>query len=152
MSDGAAAILADFRRAIALLAEIDDRAATRTAEALAQWLAGEEFDSAAGLAPGWRRHVQQTARDVALRALVALHPDMDAQALARRIVAGIARAARIRGVRPDGEAGLFYDLARLEEQLRERSWRGAIAEIRGKHNPCGRHDAVRPSANLGGHR
>jgi hypothetical protein len=146
MRDGAADIVADFRRAIALLAESGN---TTAAEALNRWLAGEEFDSAAGLVPGWRRHRQQAARDVTLRALVALFPNLDDSACARRIVAGVARAARMHGVRPDGEKGLYFDLLHLEKSPTERTWRLAIAEIRGKCNPCDCHSAVKPSATTG---
>ena len=134
----AAAIIAQFRRAIALLAELDDPAATRIAAALDRWLAGEDLESAAGLAPGWRRSLQLAARDAALSALVARHPGKDAQALARQIVAGVRRAARVRGVRPDGEPGLYRDLFRAADaELSERHWRRLI---RGQRAACNGHD------------
>jgi hypothetical protein len=127
-----AAIAAELRRAIALLAELDDAAATHAAETIARCLAGEDFDSAAGFAPGWRRELQQAARDAALQALLALHPELDAQPLAQRIVARVERAARMRGIRPDGEAGHYHDLARAEVHRAARTWRGLIGEARGK--------------------
>ena len=144
----AAAIIADVRRAIALLAELDDPAATRTAEVLTRWLAGEAFETAAGLAPGWRNALQMFARNAALAELVSLHPELDVSAIARLITAGIERAARTHGVRPDGEAGLMRDLSRLEKRPRERTWRTAIAEIRGQRNARFGHDLPAPSAKL----
>ena len=132
MTDGTAGIVGDIRRAIALLAELDDRAATRVAEALSRWLDGEDFDSAADLAPGWRRALQQAAREAGLAALVPLHPELDDSALAAWIAAGVARAARTRGLRPDGEAGHFHDLARADVGLTLRTWRWLIARARGK--------------------
>jgi hypothetical protein len=143
---GPAAIVADFHRAVVFLAEHGD---TAVAEALARWLAGEEFEQAAGLAPGWRRAIQQTTRDTALQALVTSFPTLDDSALARRIVAGVARAARMHGVRPDGEKGLYFDLSRMEKSPTERTWRLAIAEIRGKGKSCACHSSVTPSATTG---
>jgi hypothetical protein len=51
-----AAIVTDLRRAIELLTEIDEPAATRAAEALSWWLAGEDFDHAEEV----RRRVRTT--------------------------------------------------------------------------------------------
>jgi hypothetical protein len=145
----AADIVADVRAAIQTLTDADSPAATRVGEALSRWLAGESFEDAAGLSRGWRRVAQQTARDTALRALVKLFPTLDDSALAHRIVAGIARAARMRGVRPDGENGLYFALSRLEKSPAWRTWRDAIAEIRGKRNPCVCQGDVTPSATTG---
>ncbi|MGA8094768.1 MAG: hypothetical protein WB823_10950 [Steroidobacteraceae bacterium] len=124
-------ILADMRRALVLLAELNDPAATRTAAALTSWLAGDSFDSAAGLAPGWRSHQRVAARDRALRALSEMHPEIDVTNLARRIARGLAReAARRREVRPDGEAGHLHDLVRTDACLSERHLRRILTEIR----------------------
>jgi hypothetical protein len=142
MSRGAAAIVADFRRAIALLAEIDDAGATRTAQALDRWLAGAAFDDAAGLPPGWRRHLQQTVRDAALAALVALHGDLGDRALAKLLVAGVTRMRRRKGVRPDGALGHFADLVRAECFLSERGWRRLVSQTRGQRNHRNGHYGV----------
>lgn len=128
---GAASIVADLRRAIELFAEIDDPAATRTAEALSRWLAGEDFDSAAGLVPGWRRTLQQQARDTALAALIALRPDLDDSALAAEIATGI-DCAPDSGPRPDGLTGHCFDLARAGCNLSARHWRRLVADARGQ--------------------
>ena len=141
---GAASIVRDLRHSIELLAELDDPAALRTAEALTRWLAGEHFDSAAGLLPGWRRHLQQLARDSALAALVAMHPHLDDLNLSRKIVAGVNRAARTRGIRPDGVAGLLHDLARIDSRLSERQWRRLIGKTRGHLDYRNGHDAGSP--------
>jgi hypothetical protein len=126
-------IVADFRRVAVDLADPEnDPAAARVADAITRWLAGEDFDSAAGLAPGWRQHVQKASRDAALSALLALHTDMDDQPLARRIAAGVERAARMRGIRPDREDGHFHDLARAQVHLSARHWRRLIGEARGQ--------------------
>jgi hypothetical protein len=145
---GAASIASDFKLAVARLAEADDPALTRAGEAIARWLAGEDFDSAAGLAPGWRRHLQQTARDSALGVLISTNPDLDDLNLSRKIVAGIQRAARTRGVRPDGDAGLFHDLARIESRLSVRQWRRLIGKTRGQLDCRNGHDAGSPLLKL----
>lgn len=129
MSD--AAIVADVRRSIEQLAELDDSAATRTAAALSRWLAGEDFDCAAGLVPGWRSHLRLSARDRALAALVAMHTDLDASCLAAWIVEGLERVAAAGGTRPDGAEGYLVDLARAECTLSKRQWRRLIRGHRG---------------------
>jgi hypothetical protein len=126
----AASIVADFRRAIALLAELNDPASTHAAAALSRWLAGEEFDSAAGLAPGWRSHMRISVRDRALGALVAMHADMDDSALADWIVEGFERVAT-KSVRPDGADGYLVDLVRAGCILSQRHWRRLISGHRG---------------------
>jgi len=131
MTDVATIIVSDFRRTLELLAELDDPAATRTAAALSRWLAGEDFDSAADLVPGWRSYLRLTTRDRALAALVAIHTDMDASTLAAWIAEGLERVGCARGVRPDGADGYLVDLARAGCILGKRQWRRLIAEVRG---------------------
>lgn len=127
----AAAVVADVRRAIELLAELDDPAATRTAAALSRWLAGEEFDAAAGLVPGWRSHMRLTARDRALAELVAMHSDMNASELAVWILEGLERvAASTNGARPDGADGYLTDLVRAGRNPGKRQWHRLITEAR----------------------
>jgi hypothetical protein len=125
-----ASIVADFRKAIELLAELDEPTATRTAEVLTRWLAAEDFDSAAGLVPGWRSHLRLTARDRALASLAKMHSDMDDSAIARLIVEGFPRAGA-NSVRADGGDGYIGDLARAGCDLSARQWRRVIAEVRG---------------------
>jgi hypothetical protein len=137
-----AATVASFRRAVELLAELDDPAATRTAAALSRWLAGEDFDSATNLPPGWRHHVQQKDLDATLQALVALFPNLAYAALARRIVAGLKRAGSARGARPDGERGLYHDLAHAGFDTTESTCRRRLAEIAGKRNAVLRQAAA----------
>jgi hypothetical protein len=120
----AAAIVADFRRAIELLAELSDPGATRTAATLSRWLAGEDFESAAGLLPHWRSHLRLTARDLALAALAAMHSDLDDSALADRILGGFDRLAG--RMRPDGADGYLADLVRAGDVLSKRQWRRLI--------------------------
>jgi hypothetical protein len=145
----AASILAAVRAAIEILVDANDQRATHVAEALSRWMSGEDFEQAAGLSTGWRRQIQQAARDRALTALVALHPSADALDLARQIVVGLKRAARTRGVRPDSEGGLLHDLARLDDSLSERSLRRAITEIRGQCNSCDGHGSLSHSLKPG---
>jgi hypothetical protein len=78
---------------IVLLADIDDPAATLTAEALSRWLAGEDFESACGLVPGWRRYLQQTVRARALAALVVARSDLNDCGLGAWIAAGVERSS-----------------------------------------------------------
>jgi hypothetical protein len=126
----AAAIVADFHRAIEALAEVGE---TRTAEALRRWLAGEDFEAAAGLIPGWRAHLRLTARDRALTALAATHAGMSDNALAEWIVEGLQRVGAV-GVRPDGADGYLVDLARAGCTLSKRQLRRLIAEV--GHQSC----------------
>jgi hypothetical protein len=142
---GAASIVADVRRTVDLLVDLNDPAALRTAEALTRWLSGEDFESAAGLAPGWRRFLQLKARDLALAALVALHDGLDDKTLAHRILEGIERASRVRGIRPDGADGHYQDLSRLDIRLSARQWRRLIGETRGHRGSVNGHDSVAPS-------
>ena len=124
----AATVVAEVRRAIELLAELDDPAATRTAETLSRWLAGENFDAAAGLVPGWRSRLRLTAQNRALAALVAIHPEMNDSALADWILEGLKRVAPD-GIRPDGADGHLVDLARAGCALGERQLRRLIGEV-----------------------
>lgn len=126
-----AVIVASFRRAVDLLAIDGDPAAVRTAAVLTRFLDGEDFDSAAGLVPGWRSYLRLTARDRALAALAAIHADMDASALAGWIVEGLERVAGAGGIRPDGPDGHLVDLARAGCSLSKRRWRQLVAERRG---------------------
>jgi hypothetical protein len=125
----AAAIVADVRRVIAMLAEIDDPAATRIATAVDRWLGGESLDSALGLVPGWRRHQKLTARAAAVKALVTRFPDLDAATMAKRIV-----------------AGRYRDLAQLRDDIGFDQWRRLIAEQREHCNNCNAHENAPPSA------
>jgi hypothetical protein len=127
VSAGAAATLADLRRAITLLAEIGDAAATRTADALTRWLAGEDFDQAAGLPSDWRWRVRIAARDQALGALCDLRADLTARALARLILGDPVN----RGARRDGWRGYLDDLRRADPDLSDRQLRRLIGELRG---------------------
>jgi hypothetical protein len=120
-----------FRRAVELLAGIDDPAATAAAAAIDLCLAGVDFDSAAGLTFGWRRQMREQSRDRALKALVKLHPNMDESVLAGRIAKGVKRAMRIHGSRPDGEAGYFWDLLQAQVTLGPKQWGRLIVQIRG---------------------
>ena len=127
----AAPIVTDIRRAIELLVAADDPAATKTADALTRWLAGEaSFDGAAGLSPGWRRGLQQATRDAALEALIRLNPELNDQALGQRIAYGIAGAKD--GIRPDGELGHYHDLARNDRDTAARTWRRLVGKLRGQ--------------------
>lgn len=128
----AVSIVVDVRAAIQTLTDADSPAATRLAEALDTWRRGTDFEMALGLAPGWRRHLQQAARDAALKALLAVHPDMDDSAFADRIADGIKAADHSRGIRPDGEDGHYHDLAHAGCFLSARTWRLLIARARGK--------------------
>ena len=125
-----AATIAAFRRIIALLAELGEDDATMTAQVLTRLLAGEAFESAAGLVPGWRSHQRLIARDCALCALVAMHTRMSDNALASWIVDGLARFASAGDVRPDGADGYLNDLARAGSTLSQRQWRRLIADAR----------------------
>jgi len=129
----AAAIVADFRRAIALLTEHDDPAATYIAAALSRWLAGDHFESAAGLVPGWRSYLRLTARDRALGTLVTMHASINASELADWIVEGLERvaASTVAAVRPDGADGYLWDLVRVGCVLSRRQWRRLIVGHRG---------------------
>lgn len=130
MSD-AAAIVADTKHAIGVLTRRDDPAAVRVAAVLERWLAGQTFDVAAGLLPGWRSHHRLTARDRALESLVKMHADMKASQLATWILASSARLAGCTdGVRPGGADGYVIDLLRAECSLSWRQWRRLIADIR----------------------
>lgn len=131
MTDASAIIVSDLQRALELLVDLGDPAALRTAEALTRWLAGESFETAAGLSPGWRRELQQQTRDIALAALITLHPHSDDKALGRRIADGIKAAPRS-GVRPDAESGHYYDLARNDRDIAGRTWRYLVGKARGK--------------------
>jgi len=121
-------------------------AAVRMAEALAAWLRGADFELALGLSPGWRQSLRRSARDAALAALLAAHPELDDNALARRIAVGVARAARTHGARPDGEPGYFRDLARAGPQLTKRQWGRHITEMRSHCNVQMSTDAALHSA------
>jgi hypothetical protein len=123
-------IVALFRQTVELLSEIDSPAATAAGAVIKLWLAGMEFEDAAGLASGWRRIVKEHSRDVALKELLKLHTDMSASHLGARIIAGIALAARTRGGRPDGERGLFWDLLKADATLGLRQWIRLIEENR----------------------
>ena len=101
--NAAAAIVADIRRAIELLADSADPAATRTAAALDRWIRGETFEQSLDLPTDWRMRLRISARDAALRSLIALHPELHDEGLAERIVAGARRNNRT-AVRPDGES------------------------------------------------
>ena len=126
------AIVTTIRRTITLLAEIGDGDATLTAQVLKRLLAGEKFESAADLMPGWRQQLRQAEREKALNELMKLNPAMDDHTLARSIVSGIKQAgACATGKRPDGEAGYFHDLARVDA-LAVRTWRRLIGERRGQ--------------------
>ncbi len=142
---GAASIVDDVRRTVDLLVDLNDPAALRTAQALARWLSGEDFESAAGLVPGWRRFLQLKARDLALEALMDLHAGLDAKALADRILEGIERASRTRGIRPDGADGHYHDLGRLDIRLSVRQWRRLIGESRGHREGVNGHGSVATS-------
>ncbi len=125
----ASAIVSDIRCAIEQLVDLDHPAATRTAAALMRWLAGQDFDAAAGLLPGWRETVRQKARDVALDAILRLHPGASSNALADLIARGVMRARRLkRGLRPDGIDGYLQDLARAGCVHSARHWRRLVAE------------------------
>ena len=143
----AAAIVADLRRSIEWLAERDDPAMTRVAAILRRCLAGEDFEMAADLPPGWRRQLQQQSRGAALCALLRLYAGLTDSDVARRIYAGVARAGRKHGDRPDGEAGYFFDLMRLDERLSGRRWRALITEHLGHCNACVSQQSVVPSAS-----
>jgi hypothetical protein len=127
----AADIVADVRTAIACLVDVDDPAVTRVAHALDMWLRGTDFEVSLGLVPGWRQHAQHKSRRAALQALVALFPQMNDEALGRRIVTGVKRAS-VHRARPGGEAGFCHDLARAGFDLADRTCRAHIAEIRGR--------------------
>jgi hypothetical protein len=126
----AAAIVARFRRAVQLLAEFDDEAATTAAAAIDLWLLGQDFETAAGLAPGWRRRLRGQARDTALQCLVSLLPELDDLAIAERIVAGL--QGLVPGVRADGEDGYYFDLNHAGIRLSVRQWRRLVADVRGQ--------------------
>src|SRR4029077_11214278 len=72
-------------------------------------------------------------RDARLQELLRLHPTLDDSSLADLLMVGIERARRKRGARPDGESGLFFDLAMLEA-LKKDTWRKRLSDIRGKRN------------------
>jgi hypothetical protein len=140
----AAAIVADVRRAIELLAERNDPAGTRIATALDRWIRGQAFDQALDLPTDWRVRVRIAARDAALRSLMTLHPELDDKALAEHIVAGVRRVTRI-AARPDGEGGHFQDLAHLDLPGVSRL-RRVLAELRGYQGACNSHNQSSPSA------
>lgn len=142
----AAAIVADVRRSIELLTDCDEPAATRTAAALSRWLAGEDdFHQALGLPSDWRMRVRVAARDEALHSLMNLHPDLDNESLAERIVAGVARA-NPGSPRLDGsEIGYFQDLTSLDLPGVSRL-RRVLADLRGCHGAGLSHNQSSPSA------
>jgi hypothetical protein len=143
----AATILADIRRIAELLAEpaatrvataLDDAAAMRIATALSRFIRSENFDQALGLTTDWRMRQRFAAREAALRALIDAHPQLDSEPLARQIIAGVDRALRVDGTRPDGIDGYHHDLARLDLPG-ERQLRRIIADIRGHQDTCNGH-------------
>jgi hypothetical protein len=125
-----AGTVAAFRRVIDLLAQIDDLGATQTAAALSRWLAGETFDQAADLVPGWRSHVRLAARDRALAELVKVHTSMADLDLAIWILDGLERVGRPE-IRPDAADGHLFDLARAGRVPGRRHLRPLIAAARG---------------------
>jgi hypothetical protein len=129
----AAAIVAQLRRAVELLAEIDDQATTAVAAALSRLLSGEAatFEKAAGLVPGWRRRQKLRARDIALGALLKLHPDIKTSDLAEKIVAGVDSARRMHGIRSDAAEGVYRDLLLAGDTLGSKQWGRLIDQIRG---------------------
>jgi hypothetical protein len=143
----AEAIVADIRRAIVLLAELNDPAATRVAQLLERWLAGEDFVSAAGLPSDWRARLQLAARDQALAELVRIRTDLEPAPLAAWIVAELRRRAR-RRTRRDGALGYVDDLARVSCGRSARNLRRLITAIRGQRNRCNGHDGQAPSGAL----
>jgi hypothetical protein len=145
----AAAIVADVRRAIELLAERNDPAGTRIATALDRWISGEGFDQAFGLPTDWRQRLRFATRDAALRALEAMHPNLDAQSLAERIVEGIDRVSRSDSARPDGESGYLHDLAVIDAHLSTRHWRRLVTDLRGHQEACNGHDKSAPCVKTG---
>jgi len=126
----AAAIVANLRRAIAVLAELEDPAATLTAEVLTRWLAGEgTMEAAAGLPTDWRRRLEIAARDRALNALAETRADVDPTILANWIAGELRRG--VGNTRRDGALGYIDDLARLNcGGLGARNLRRLIADIR----------------------
>jgi hypothetical protein len=121
--DTAAAV----RTAIACLADADNPAATRVAQALDMWLRGTDFEVSLGLLPRWRSHMRLTSRHRALADLVKMHPDMAQRALADYIIQGVERVqACADGVRPAGADGLLVDLVRAGGSIGERQWRRLI--------------------------
>jgi hypothetical protein len=142
-SNSPVSTVAHIRAAIEQLAAIDHRSATWMAAVLTRFLAGEAFEDAAGLRPGWRALLQRHGRDAALSALLAAHPRIDASAL----VAGIERVSRVRrGVRPDDLLGLFWDLAHTTDRLTERHWRRVLSAARGHRGAGDVRASVGPSA------
>ncbi len=139
-----AAVVADWRRIAALLAEHSDPAALVASEAIARWLHGEDFEAALGLFPGWRGHVRQRARETALQALCAMLPDLADVTMARRIRAGLS-ADDGRGVRPDGERGIYRDLLHACAECSARTWRDELRKARGRRTPA----TARKSAHAG---
>jgi hypothetical protein len=145
----AADTVAQFRRAVELLAEIDDLAANMVAEAIATWLGGVDFDTAAGLPSDWRIRERVAMRDRALRELLGFNPGMNARAVARRILADLPGCGRQK-IRPDGAAGHVHDLAALGLDLSERHLRRLITDLRGHQETCNGHDdrtGSRPGGN-----
>ncbi len=128
---GVTATIAALERAVRALAEIDDVALVQVTAALDRFLGGEDFESALGLAPGWRRHIQVRTRDDALAALSRRHASCSPLDLARVIVAEL-RGVDRDGPRPDGAAGDAWLLARSGCACSERTLRRLIAEIRNR--------------------
>ncbi len=125
-------IVAAFERAIGVLTAESDAQLEDAARAIRDWLGGLAFDDAAGLGGGWRDTVRANRRDAALAALVARFQCGDvalaavaarfpsrrwkrplAVWIARQVAAEVRRRARLAGQsrpRPDGVAGLIFDL------------------------------------------
>jgi hypothetical protein len=127
--DAVSEAIGRLRRAVNLLAELEDPAATHTAEVLTRWLAGEAFEAAAGLPTDWQWRLEIAARDRALTALAEIRADVDTTTLASWIAGELRRG--VGDVRRDGALGYVDDLARLTcGGLGARNLRRLIADIR----------------------
>ena len=98
----AAAIVADFERAITLLAEVNDPAATCVGWALRRWLGGEPFEAAVGLSAGWRVALQLAQRDATVDRPLQLLPALTGKQMAQ----DVSRGLRPTGLK-DSQDGIF---------------------------------------------
>ncbi len=115
--------LAHLRCWMERLAATGNPADAELAAALSALLAGENFEAAYGLAPGWRSHQKTRTRDELLVALAARHPALSKRALGRYVAAGLRKhdCGGSTGATTDG--ALFAELARATKARSERQFR-----------------------------
>lgn len=141
----AADIVAKLRSSIALLDEHGGDHGCAAA-VLTRLLAGRRAHQALGLPSDWCMRIRVAARDKALLSLMNLHPDLDNESLAERIVAGVGSGNP--GTATGTESGYFQDLALLKLPGVSRL-RRILADLRGCHGAGLSHNKSSPCTETG---